>query len=100
MPARMTGNISDDAALPEAGHRRRLVLDAARAEGLVGEDKDTRISGRVRRRLVEAAKRRCGVASDTELIEYALARVALEDDFGERLVARKGTIPPDLDLGV
>ncbi|HEV7367745.1 hypothetical protein [Arenibaculum sp.] len=80
--------------------RRVLVLDAARAEGLVGDDKDTHISGRVRRHLVEAAKRRSGIDSDTGLIEYALARVALEDDFGDRLVARKGTIPPDIDLGI
>jgi hypothetical protein len=31
-------------------------------------------------------------------VEYALAKVALEDDFGAKLVARKGSIPPDLKL--
>jgi len=36
--------------------------------------------------------------SDTELLEYALARVALEDDFGLKLIARQGRVPRDLDL--
>jgi hypothetical protein len=52
----------------------------------------------VRRDLVAAAKERSGIASDTELLEYALAKVALEDDFGAKLVAREGRIPKDLDL--
>src|SRR3954463_15078712 len=80
--------------------RREAVLGQAREAGLLGEDKDARISGRVRRALIEAAKRRTGLSSDTELVEYALARVALEDEFGARLVRRKGAVPPDVDLGL
>jgi hypothetical protein len=57
-----------------------------------------RIGGRVRRDLVAAAKKKSGIASDTELLEYALAKVALEDDFGARLVRRKGRIAKDIDL--
>lgn len=84
-----------------AGARRReAVMLRAREQGLVGEDKDARISGRVRRALVEAAKRRTGLSSDTELVEYALASLALEDDFGARLVRRKGSVPPDVPLGL
>jgi hypothetical protein len=48
--------------------------------------------------LLEAAKRRAHVTSDTELIELALSRMALEDDFGPRLLRRKGSLPADLDL--
>jgi hypothetical protein len=48
--------------------------------------------------LVDAAKARSGIKSDTELLEYALARVALEDDFGQKLTAREGRVPRDLDL--
>jgi hypothetical protein len=48
--------------------------------------------------LVDAAKARSGIKSDTELLEYAFARVALEDDFGQKLIAREGRVPPDLDL--
>jgi hypothetical protein len=47
---------------------------------------------------VTRAKQRTGISSTTELVEYALAKVALEDDFGAKLVARRGTIPPDIKL--
>jgi|SRR5208283_2449609 len=78
--------------------RNRLVLDHARAAGLLGPAKSARLSGRVPASLIEAAKQRAHVASDTELLELALARLALEDDFGARLVRRKGSVPPDIDL--
>jgi len=80
--------------------RNRLVLDQARAVGLLGEAKDTRLSGRVPAGLIEAAKKRAHVFSDTELLELALSRLALEDDFGARLVRRKGSIPADIDLAI
>ncbi|MER8827773.1 hypothetical protein NKH73_06925 [Mesorhizobium sp. M0938] len=80
--------------------RNRLVLEQARAVGLLGTAKDTRLSGRVPSELIEAAKRRAHVTSDTELLELALSRLALEDDFGTRLVRRKGSIPADIDLGI
>lgn len=77
--------------------RRRTVIDTARELGLLGGE-NGRIGGRVRRELVAAARKRSGIASDTELLEYALAKVALEDDFGTKLVRRKGRIAQDLDL--
>ena len=62
-----------------AAHRRNsLVLEQARAAGLLGEVKDARLSGRVSARLLEAAKRRAHVTSDMELIELALSRMALD----------------------
>jgi hypothetical protein len=48
--------------------------------------------------LVEAAKARAHVNSDAELIEIALSRLALEDDFGVKLVRRKGSVPGAVDL--
>lgn len=83
-----------------AVNRNRLVLEQARAVGLLGEAKDTRLSGRVPASLVEAAKKRAHVSSDTELLELALSRLALEDDFGARLVRRKGSIPAEIDLAI
>jgi hypothetical protein len=80
--------------------RNRLVLDQARAVGLLGEAKDTRLSGRVPAGLIEAAKKRAHVSSDTELLELALSRLALEDDFGARLVRRRGSVPTDIDLAI
>jgi hypothetical protein len=78
--------------------RRARLFDQAVAEGLIGGANDARISGRVPGRLIEAAKKRAQISSDTELIEYALMTVALEDDFGMRLVRRKGSVPKDMDL--
>jgi hypothetical protein len=80
--------------------RNRLVLEQARAVGLLGEAKNTRLSGRVPAGLIEAAKKRAHVSSDTELLELALSRLALEDDFGARLVRRKGSVPSDIDLAI
>ena len=86
----------NDEAAPRS--RNRHVLEQARASALLGSIKDARLSGRVSARLLEAAKRRAQVTSNSELIEIALARVALEDDFGPRLIRRKGSLPADLDL--
>ncbi len=81
-----------------AAARRRLVVAAAKAEGLFAGGNNT-LGARVPARLVTRAKQRTGINSTTELVEYALAKVALEDDFGAKLVARRGTIPPDIKLG-
>ncbi len=94
------------AAFPQERHnektiaraRNKLVREQALAAGLLGSVKDARLSGRVSANLIEAAKRRAHVASDTELLEIALSRLALEDDFGAKLVRRKGTIAPSVDL--
>ncbi len=83
----------------EATARRAGVLSAARAEGLLGA-KDKTIGGRVPAPLVEAAKARSGIRSDSELLLYALSKVALEDNFGGKLVARKGRVARDLVLDV
>ncbi|RYC15619.1 hypothetical protein [Ciceribacter ferrooxidans] len=91
---------ASDAETATAQARNKLVLEQARAVGLIGTAKNTRLSGRVSSDLIEAAKRRAHVTSDTELLELALSRLALEDDFGARLVDRKGSIPTDIDLGI
>ncbi|GGA80991.1 hypothetical protein GCM10011385_39050 [Nitratireductor aestuarii] len=78
--------------------RNRLILDQAKTVGLLGSTKNTRLSGRVSSELIDAAKKRAHVTSDTELLELALSRLALEDDFGTRLVGRKGSIAADIDL--
>jgi hypothetical protein len=77
--------------------RRSAVLATAHELGLLAGARN-RIAGRIRKQLLAAAKARSGIRSDTELLEYALARVALEDDFGRKLSAREGRVPPDIDL--
>jgi hypothetical protein len=77
--------------------RQSTVLQTVRGAGLL-TGASARIAARMPRQLIEAAKARTGITSDTKLLEYALARVALEDDFGMKLVARKGRLPGDVDL--
>lgn len=84
----------DDAARSD---RQTRILESAREEGLLGA-RDRTIGGRVPAPLVEAAKLRTGIQSDSELLLYALSKVAVEDDFGRRLVARKGRISRDAAL--
>jgi hypothetical protein len=72
--------------------RRSVVLRTAEERGLLGA-KDRTIGGRLPAALIEQAKRVSGIEETTELLTYALARVAIEDDFGERLIARKGRVP-------
>ena len=48
---------------------------------------------------LEKAKAKTGIDSDTDLIEFALANVALEDNFAATFKAVKGKVDPDLKLG-
>ena len=77
--------------------RRESVVAAAREAGLF-DGGSSHVGARVAQHLVEAAKARTGIASTTDLVEYALAKVALEDDFGAKLVARKGAVANDIDV--
>ena len=75
------------------------VMRGAAAEGLTLA-KDGRIAGRVSRELIAKAKARTGLQSDTELVEFALATVALDDGFAEAFREVRCCVDPDLDLGL
>lgn len=80
-----------------AGARVAATLRAAAAAGLTAGRKGKRVSGRAHERLFEAAASRSGLEG-SELIEYALAKVALEDDFAAKLLAREGKVGRDVDI--
>jgi hypothetical protein len=84
--------------LPVSKARFEAVMQAAEQSGLLGE-KSGRIGGRVSSALVEQAKRQTGIETDTDLIEFALATVALEDNFAEVFRKSRGKVDPDLKLG-
>jgi hypothetical protein len=96
MPARAKPTTSNESA---AHHRRERVVAAATEAGLLAGGRSP-LGARLPQPLIEAAKARTGITSTTEVVEYALAKVALEDDFGAKLVARKGRVPADLKLDV
>lgn len=85
-------------ALGERPPRIDAVLQAAEESGLRAE-KDGRIAGRVSQDLIRKAKARTGLTSDTELIEFALASVALDDDFAATFRKQQGSVDPALRLG-
>lgn len=73
------------------------MIEAAGESGLL-TNKSARISGRISPALVKEAKRQTGIQTDTELIEFALASIALKDDFAEAFCKLHGTVDPSLDL--
>jgi hypothetical protein len=84
---------------PAVGKARfDAVMRAAEQSGLLSE-KSGRIGGRVSPALVKQAKRQTGIETDTDLIEFALATVALEDNFAEAFKVARGKVDPKLKLG-
>ena len=79
--------------------RVALTLGTAAAAGLTVGKKEKRLSGRAHEQLFDAAAARSGL-DGSELLEYALAKVALEDDFAEKLISLEGSIGRDIDLGL
>ncbi len=77
--------------------RVTAVLARAKESGL-RSGKRGRIAGRVSPELIERAKARTGLQSDTELVEFALANIAIEDNFAEVFRKLEATVDPDLDL--
>ncbi|MBV9112574.1 MAG: hypothetical protein JOY67_07115 [Hyphomicrobiales bacterium] len=73
-------------------------MRAAEQSGLLSE-KSGRIGGRVSPALIRQAKRQTGIESDSELIAFALATVALEDSFAEVFKESRGKADPELKLG-
>jgi hypothetical protein len=76
----------------------RDVLTMAEQEGLLNGGRTKIIRGRMPEALVSEAKKRAGIKSDTELIELALANIAMSDNYGEWLLSQSGTIDPEIDL--
>ena len=85
-----------DVAVPI--ERRTVLVRAAEERGLLGS-KDRHIGGRFSDALVQEAKRVSGITETTDLLTYALIKVALEDDFGARLLSRKGRVPKGTFIG-
>lgn len=78
--------------------RFEAVMHAAEQSGLLSK-KSGRIGGRVSPALVRQAKRQTGIETDTDLIQFALATVALEDSFAEAFKDSRAKVDPELKLG-
>jgi hypothetical protein len=84
---------------PQVGKARfEAVMQAAEQSGFLSE-KSGRIGGRVSPALIRQAKRLTGIETDTDLIEFALATVALEDNFADAFRTSRGKVDRELKLG-
>ena len=79
---------------------RRLgdALSIAEQQGLLSGGRTLILRGRMPSLLVERAKKKTGIQSDSKLIEAALANIVVEDEYADWLLAQKGTVSRDLDL--
>lgn len=78
--------------------KMREMLELAEQSGLLQGSRTKVIRGRMPQALVARAKARTGIKSDTNLIQVALANLAVADDYPEWLLSQRGTVPADLDL--
>ncbi|MET4214509.1 hypothetical protein [Bradyrhizobium sp. LA2.1] len=94
--------VGPDTKIRKAGvgavSRVTAIMTAAEHSGLLGE-KRARIAGRTSPELIQRAKQQTGIATDTDLIEFALASLALDDKFSETFQETMGSVDPDLKLG-
>jgi hypothetical protein len=90
-------------AFKSSRHTTRLphwfyILYHAAAAGYLHGKKSERVGGRLPKRLILAAKKKSGIQSQSELLQYALSKVALEDDYGKKLLSLKGSVPDDVEF--
>jgi hypothetical protein len=83
-----------------AATSRRLgdALSIAQQQGLLSGGKTRTLRGRMPSQLVEQAKKKTGIQSDSKLIEAALANIVVADDYADWLLNQSGTVSKDLDL--
>ncbi len=70
----------------------------AEARGLLRGPRTTIVRGHMPRALVNQARAKTGIQSETELIEVALANLAVADDYPEWLLSQRSFVSRNLDL--
>ena len=95
-----TRGVSGEIPAPAQGvsGRFRDALAIAQQTGLLRGARTKIVRGRMPKALVQKAKASSGVHSDTELIEVALANLAVADEYPAWLLSQRGTISKDADL--
>ena len=83
---------------PERRSRLREVMAVAEQQGLLRGERTQIVRGRMPEALVRRAKNRTGISSDTELIEVALASIAVQDDYADWLLSRRGVVSRETGL--
>lgn len=85
---------------PVTIQRVRHAQETLAQAGTLAGSKNTRVTVRLQDRLLEAARRRTGIESESALVTAGLALLAAQDDFGAWLVSQQGKLSDDFDLGL
>ena len=85
-------------AEPSVRGRVGDALSIAGLQGLLSGGRTLTVRGRMPSLLVEQAKKKTGIQSDSKLIEAALATIVAADDYADWLLAQRGTVSKALDL--
>ena len=83
---------------PIPSSKLRDVMVIAEKEGLLRGERTQVVRGRMPEALVTRAKKRTGIDSDTDLIEVALANIAVADDYADWLLSRRGAVGSEAEL--
>jgi hypothetical protein len=83
---------------PPVSRRLGDALSIAEQQGLLRGGRTIVVRGRMPSLLVEQAKKKSGIQSNSKLLEAALANIAVADDYADWLLARRGTVSRNLDL--
>jgi hypothetical protein len=83
---------------PATSSRLDDALSIAGQQGLLSGGRTFTLRGRMPSLLVEQAKKKAGIQSDSKLIEAALANIVAADEYADWLLAQRGTVRRDLDL--
>lgn len=82
----------------QGASRLHEIMAVAEQQGLLRGERTRVVRGRMPEALVTRAKKRTGINSDTDLIEVALANIAVEDDYADWLLSRRGAVSREADL--
>jgi hypothetical protein len=83
---------------PPRPDRFHEALTSAQETGLLRGAKTEIVRGRMPKALVRKAKATSGARSATELIEMALANLAVADQYPDWLLSQRGTVGKEVDL--
>jgi hypothetical protein len=73
-------------------------LSIAEQQGLLSGGRTHTLRGRMPSQLVERAKKKTGIQSDSKLIEAALANLVAADEYADWLLAQRGTVSKEINL--
>jgi hypothetical protein len=93
-----TSRVSNRPKLTVRSRRLGDALSIAEQQGLLNGARTLTLRGRMPSQLVERAKKKTGIQSDSKLIEAALANIVAEDEYADWLLAQKGTVSKEIDL--